>query len=760
MKHYNWKHSACAGTNIIKVSIIIFVVAIVTYIMLPYQENYLAANYKSSITIYDRHGVVLMEIASGKKGLSQAVDIQDVPSEFIELLLFSEDRNFYRHWGISIKGIVRSLYQNIKAMRVVSGGSTITQQLVKSKKEIVRNTVLSKLAEIIEAVRLECHYSKKEILQAYINEVYLGNNIYGFEKAAQVYLDKHLNQCDLLEQAFLISLIKAPEQYNPYKNPDIIVKRSRILLDRASHTVLKLTPLQQEAYKNKRIQLQYAQNSICAPLFCLYALSKARELFPGIDITKIYTTLDAQLYKNLLVVIRNSLGSLKDKNALHASMVMIDNKTMEIIAMIGNVDFFDYGKGKVDATLVKKQVASTMKPFAYALALDKGIFHTSSILPDEYTQFYSKVGNYIPKNFSQSYHGPVRLSKALGCSYNIPAVYVTSTVGVVPFYNFLRSIGFDSMNRSPLFYGLGIVLGNAEVTLLELANAYTIFPRDGLFGRVSSVRKVIDREGKEHVVSPDKGIRVLQPSTCYLISHILSEYKYKVEAFGLQSAIHFPFPFAAKTGTSKDFKDNFVAGYNKNITCAVWVGNLYNETLENLPAVSGAGIVLKNILLHLWNSGFPFEKFTFPKKEIHKVRICTLSGLPATSFCPQKEYELYAYHTVPKNVCNWHYGGKTIVPAKYARWADKKHHSVLKERDIRIIFPKNGATFKIDKTIRKSLQAIPLQTASTQKQIQWFVDGHFIGKGSEIVWQLQPGNHSICAKSDKEREYVNIIVLE
>ncbi len=760
MKHYIWKHSACAGSSIIKVSSIIFVVAIVTYIMLPYKENYLAANCKSSITIYDRHDVVLMEIASGKKGLSQAIDIHEVPSEFIELLLFSEDRNFYRHWGISIKGIVRSLYENIKAMRVVSGGSTITQQLVKSKKEIVRNTISSKLAEIIEAVRLECHFSKKEILQAYINEVYLGNNIYGFEKAAQIYFDKHLNRCDLLEQAFLISLVKAPEQYNPYKNPDLIVKRSRILLDRASHTVINLTPLQQEAYKHKKIQLQYAQNSICAPLFCLYALSKARELFPGKDITKIYTTLDAQLYKDLLVVIRNSLSALKDKNALHASMVMIDNTTMEIIAMIGNVDFFDYGKGKVDAALVKKQVASTMKPFAYALAMDKGLFHTSSILPDVYTQFYSKVGNYIPKNFSQSYHGPVQLSKALGCSYNIPAVYVTSTVGIVPFYNFLRSIGFDSINRSPLFYGLGIVLGNAEVTLLELANAYTIFPQGGIYAPASAIRKVVDREGREYAVSPVQGIRVLQPSTCYLITHILSEYKYKVEAFGLQSAIHFPFPFAAKTGTTKDFKDNFVAGYNKNITCAVWVGNLYNETLDNLPAVSGAGIVLKNILLHLWNSGFPFEKFTFPKKEIKKVRICTLSGLPATSFCPQTEYELYAYHTVPKTVCNWHSSGKTTVPAEYAQWAGEKHYSVLKESCIRIIFPKNGATFKIDNTIRRSLQAIPLQAADTKKEIQWFVDGHFIGKGSEIVWQLQPGNHRICATSDKDREYVTIVVLE
>lgn len=760
MKRAYRKHVAYYSTIALKASASIFVVAIVTYIVFPYSEGYLTINYKAPITIYDRHGMVLMQIIGGKRGLSKSVNIKEVPSEFIELLLFSEERDSYRHWGISIKGIARSLYQNLKAMRIVSGGSTITQQLVKSKKEIIHNTVISKLAEIIEAIRLECHFSKNEILNAYLNEIYLGNNIYGFEKAALVYFDKHLSQCDLLEQSFLISMVKAPQKYNPYKNPDTIVNLARILLDKASRSYLKLTPIQQDAYKNKKIQLQYSENNVCAPLFCLYALSKARELFPDKDIKKIYTTLDGSLYKDILPVVRSSLSTLKDKNALHAAMVIIDNQTMEIIAMIVSIDFFDYGKGQIDATLIKKQAASTMKPFAYALALDKGIFHTSSILPDIYTQFYSKVGNYIPKNFSQSYHGPVRLANALGCSYNIPAVYVTSKIGVVAFYNFLRSIGFDSINRSPSFYGLGMVLGNAEVTLLGLANAYTIFPRGGIYSQDNAIQKVVDAAGKEYVVSPRKGITVLKPSTCYLIAHILSEYKYKVEAFGVHSPIHFPFPFAAKTGTSKDFKDNFVAGYNSKITCAVWVGNLYNKTLNNLPAVSGAGIELKNVLLNLWDKGFPFENFTNPGKEIQPIKICSLSELPATSLCPQTEYELYAMHNVPRALCNWHSHGKTTVPPEYAQWAVKKHYDVSQEYGVKIVFPKNGAVFKIDTNIRKSLQAIPLRVASTQKEIRWFVDGYYIGKGCEIVWQLQQGKHVICAQADKFKDYVNIIVLE
>lgn len=746
--------------TVFKITIIVCCVAIVTYIVLPYRQGYLTHHNKAPITVYDRNGIVLMEITGDKKGLSQTIDITQVPEEFIRLLLFSEDRNFYHHWGVSVKGLIRALYHNIKAMRIVSGGSTITQQLVKSKRQIVRNSIVSKLTELVEAIRLELHFSKDEILQAYINEIYLGNSIYGFEKAAQIYFDKHLHQCDLLEQAFLISMVKAPEKYNPYKNPDTIVQQARILLHRASRSSIQLSPLQKEIYRNKKISLQYGENTVCAPLFCLYALSQAKKMFPDKDITKIYTTLDARLYKEILAVVRNSLSTIQDKNALHAALIIIDNRSMEIIAMIGSVDFFDYSKGQIDATLIKKQAASTMKPFAYALALDKGVFHTSSILPDVYTQFYSKVGTYIPKNFSQSYHGPVRLEKALGCSYNIPAVYVANTVGIVPLYNFLKAAGFDSIQRSPSFYGLGLVLGNAEVTLLELANAYTIFPREGVFSRAHSIMKVVDNEGKEYTVTPTKGIRILRPSTCFLINHILSEYKYKVEAFGLHSALHFPFPFAVKTGTSKDFKDNFVAGYNQHFTCAVWVGNLYNESLDNLPAVSGAGIILKNVLLNLWNKGFPFENFKCPENEIKAIKICTLSGLPANSFCPHTEYELYATNCIPAGICNWHSKDKTTVPAEYAGWAAQKNYSISKQSECKIIFPINGSTFKIDKTVRKSLQSIPLKAMSSSSNVKWFLNNQYIGCGSEIVWQLRQGKHVLCAKEGNNKDYVSIIVLE
>lgn len=755
-----WKTIAYYSSKAAIVSVVILIVAIAVYILIPYNSGYLSAHTKMPTTVYDRNGIVLMEIAGNKKGLSQAIALSDVPKEFIQLLLYSEDRDFYHHCGISLKGILRALYQNIRARRIVSGGSTITQQLVKSKREIMRNTIVSKLTECIEALRLELHFSKDEIMQAYINEIYLGNNIFGFEKAALIYFDKHLYQCDLLECAFLISMVRAPEKYNPYKNPDAIVKLARTLLERASKSSLPLTAMQKEIYRNKKIMLQYSESSVCAPLFCLYALSQAKKMFPDKDIAKIYTTMDAQLYKDLLCEIRNAMGIIKDKNACHAACVIIDNTTMEIMAMIGSIDFFDYSKGQIDATLIKKQVASTMKPFVYALALEKGLMHTSSIVPDMYTEFYSKVGNYIPKNFSKSYHGPVRFAKALGCSYNIPAVYVTNKVGVVSFYSFLKSIGFDSINRSPAFYGLGIVLGNAEVTLMELANAYTLFARGGLYRPVQALRKVVDTAGNEYGIPCKNDKRVLHQKTCYLITHILSEYKYKVEAFGLHSALHFPFPFAVKTGTSKDFKDNFVVGYNQHFTCAVWVGNLYNESLDDLPAVSGAGIILKNVLLNLWNKGFPFKNFKYPENELKAIKICTLSGLPANSFCPHTEYELYALDCTPTGICNWHSKNKTTVPAEYAEWAAQKNYSISKQSECKIIFPSNGSTFKIDKTVRKSLQAIPLKAMSSSSNVKWYINNQYIGYGSEIVWQLKQGKHVLCAKEGNNKDYVSIIVLE
>jgi penicillin-binding protein 1C len=703
---------------------------------------------------------MLMEIARDKSGLAQYIDLKKIPEEFIALLLFSEDRKFYTHIGVSPSAIARAIYQNIKAMHVVSGGSTITQQLVKSKKEILRNTILTKLLEIIEAIRLEMHFTKKEILAAYINEVYLGNNIYGFEKASQCYFGKSFTDCNLLEVAFLISIVKAPGRYNPYKNPEIIVQNAKRLLQKANELgFLHIQPAELNTYMQKKISLQYTDQNITAPLFCLYVLSQARKLFPDKDIVDIYTTLDVHLYKNILSVMKNSLDIIRDSNALHAAMVMIDNSTMEILAMIGSVDFFDYGKGQVDATLIRRQTASTMKPFAYALALDKGIFHTSSILPDVYTQFYSKVGTYIPKNFSQSYHGPVRLAKALGCSYNIPAVYVVNTVGIVPFYNFLKEIGFDSITRSPSHYGLGIVLGNADVSLIELANAYTIFPRNGIFSKAVAVTRIKDAKGNIYNVQKTTPKRLLKSSTCFLISHILSDYSYKVDAFGIQSAINFPFPFAVKTGTSKDFHDNFIAGYNNRYTIGIWVGNLYNKPMYNLPAVSGAGIVLKDVLLYLWNAGYEFPPFK-PISKIKEIMICQLSGMVADKFCYDTYTEYYDENNLPTRKCTWHSNNTTIVPVEYKEWAKEKKILCAQSKESKIIFPLNGSVFKIEKAVRKNIQAIPLKAQTPGKNVRWYVDGSLVGTGNEVIWLLIKGEHTITINNNGQMDSVRIKVIE
>ncbi|MCX8124919.1 MAG: transglycosylase domain-containing protein [Spirochaetes bacterium] len=746
--------------RIIKALAVLFCMAIVTYIAIPYKQNYLATHNRLPITIYDRYGTVLMEIARDKSGLAQYIDFEKVPEEFIALLLFSEDRKFYLHHGVSPSAIARAIYQNIKAMRVVSGGSTITQQLVKSKKEILRNTIWTKVLEIIEAIRLEMHFTKREILAAYINEVYLGNNIYGFEKASQCYFGKSFTDCNLLEAAFLISIVKSPGRYNPYKNPEIIVQNAKRLLQKANESgFLHISPSELSTYMQKKISLQYTDKNITAPLFCLYVLSQAKKLFPDKDIVHIYTTLDVHLYKNILSVMQNSLDIIKDCNALHAAMVMIDNTTMEILVMIGSVDFFDYDKGQVDATLIRRQAASTMKPFAYALALDKGIFHTSSILPDVYTQFYSRVGTYIPKNFSQSYHGPVRLAKALGCSYNIPAVYVVNAIGLVPYYNFLKQIGFFSITRSPTHYGLGIVLGNADVTLIELANAYTIFPRNGIFSKAVAITKIKDAQGNVHYVQKTTPQRFLKPSTCYLISHILSNYSYKVDAFGAQSAINLPFPFAVKTGTSKDFRDNFIAGYNTRFTIGVWVGNLYNKPMFHLPAVSGAGIVLKDVLLYLWNAGYEFPSFK-PVSKIKAVMVCKLSGMVADKYCHDTYTEYYDEDNTPTMKCTWHLDNKTVVPVEYREWAKEKKILYAQSKELKIIFPHNGSVFKIEKVVRKNIQAIPLKAQAPGKNVKWYVNGYPVGTGNEVVWRLIHGEHTITVKDNEQMDSVRIIVLD
>jgi penicillin-binding protein 1C len=735
----------------------------------PLPGTYLSQNPNDSVKIYDRHKTLLLELNRDTGGFTHPVHLTEIPDDFLKLLLFSEDRDFYRHSGISLKAIGRATVQNIQKGKIVSGGSTISQQLARIKLRIAKSNIFTKIAEIFLALKIDLYFTKSEILQSYINQAYLGNQIYGFGKAAEIYFGKPVKDLDFLEFAALVCVIRSPSAYDIYKRPALLKTKALDLLQYAKENPasgLTISDKEIKIYNEIQLSILPFKQPFYAPHFCYYVWEEAGKVIPkGSRISEIVTTMDLNLYLRIQDTAGNQIALLEKHGAKHAGAVMIDNQTREILAMIGSVNYFE-DKGQINAVTMKRQLASTMKPFNYALAFESRRYTPSSILPDIYTEYSAPVGKYIPQNYNDQYHGPVRAAVALGSSYNVPAVYLLDKMGLYSYYRFLKKIGFDSLVRSPSYYGLGLTLGNADMTLLELANAYTIFPDMGFYQKANSILEIKTADGKVYKPKIKKEEKVLSPETAFLISHILSDYQYKVPAFGVNSPLRYPFPFAAKTGTSKDFRDNFIVGYNQQFTIGVWVGNLFNVPMKQLPAALGAGIILRDIVLNLYNAGYPFRDFTPDHLGVQKAVICRLSGQAAGPECKDTQEEYFESGTEPHNGCNWHKNGKVYFPGIYKKWAEenyaKNSRMFLPDTELRIVHPLDNDIYKIDANRSLVNQRIPFEADSKYSGISWYVDGKITGTGKRIYWLPVPGSHTITAevKGNRSiREDISIVVV-
>ncbi len=732
------------------------------YLIMPYPDSYLTG-FNRSIRILDRNEELLLELTPYQSGFMTYTGLDKISPGFLDLLLYSEDRKYYQHIGIRPLSMARAMAGNIKNWRFVSGGSTITQQLVKIRCGIKRNNWLTKFLEIFRALRLNIHFSKRDILESYINQVFMGNHTYGVGEAARVYFNKEAYNLSLLESAALICVIREPNHLDLRKNMFEAQAKALELLENAKKdNIISLEDL--NAAKSSRLNVHYEHQNQYAPHFALWALEEARKLVPEQEnIKEVITTLDLKLYLDLVEICKNRIRLMKKNNAHDLGLVCIDNQSMEVLAMVGSLDYYSEG-GMINAALIKRQAASTMKAFTYALALDSGQFTASTVLPDIYTEFPSVIGKYIPRNYNSLFHGPVRLSVAFGSSYNVPAVYTLNKIGLHAYYNFLKKVGFDSIEKPADYYGLGLTLGNADVTLLELVRAYSIFPNSGKYGNITGLRFVRTAKGK--VYKPVKKIivNVIQPETAFLISHILSDYKYKAPGFGANSPIHFPFPLAVKTGTSKDFRDNFIVAFDKNITLGIWNGNLTGEPMRNLPTAVGGGIILRDIAIYLSNHGHSFSQAVPDGLNIVQERICKLSGMLAGPEC-DSDYEYFIKGTEPKDNCDWHHSRTVEFPDEYMKWASENYIDKVRIKpadDLRIIYPVDGDIFQISAEIPDRSQQITFKANSKYPDVVWFINGRKIAGGKNALWQLQPGEFQVeaCADSGNVSNSIKIIVVK
>jgi len=664
--------------------------------------------FSYSAVITDRNGREIKTFLSEGDLYSSPVKIEKVSPWVILASVAAEDKRFFEHSGVDYRAVVRALWQNAKSGKAVSGASTITQQLVKNMEKRSGRSFWSKLAELPRVFSLEKSSTKKEIMENYLNAIFYGNMSRGIEAAARRYFGVSAGELSLAQSALLSGIPQSPSKYNPAVNLTAAVKRQKLILRR----MLDLGFIDEELYRMALSEKIVLADSRGYPA-SLHFVNRAARLFPGGE--KLSVSIDAALNEEAREILNSHLSALSGSNVTNGAVLAVDNATGEILAWVGSSDFFDAARsGQVDGVTSLRQPGSALKPFLYALAFLKGS-KPSDLIDDSP---YFSAGKYKPRNYDESYHGPVSIRRALACSYNVPAVYMAEKLGADVFLNFLREFGFSSLSKNADFYGTGLALGNGEVTLLELVNAYSVLARGGVRLPVKYLK-----DGEE----PGKAERIIPPEYAYMITDILSDNFARAPAFGLNSPLNLPFAFAAKTGTTKDYRDNWAVGYTPAWTVGAWVGNFNGEPMRKVSGISGAAPVVRD-MAHLLNKIRPGGGFKKPKG-LAEIEICPESGLLKSIRCPSGARELFHKRNAPSKICDLPHSGPGQEAAGFSPGS-------------RLEFPKNGDVFKLDPQVPEKSQALLLKASVTVSA--WNIDGkEYPGDSREFWLAPAPGEHKV-----------------
>lgn len=617
---------------------------------LPVPAELLTYRAVASVKILDRSGNLLRELHSRADGRSQPIRLAELPPNVRNAFLAAEDGRFYWHPGVAPWAVARAAVQNLRAGKIVSGGSTLTQQLARNLVPRPR-TFVGKLQEAAWAVRLEVHLTKDEIFEQYLNRIPFGNNTFGIEAASELYFGAHAKFLSTTQAAVLASIPRGPTAYNPYRQPERLQARMNWVLGRM-HTINALDDEQLTAAKKAPLDLRAFSAAFRAPHFVEFIAAHLDEWGLQEAVT-IETSLDGELQREVEDQISQELVKLSDRKVSSAATVVIDNATGEVLAYQGSANFFDGDiGGQNDGIQMKRQPGSALKPFIYAEAFSSGMT-AATVIPDLDTAFSATKGAYSPRNYDRRLHGPVRAREALANSYNVPAVRLAEQLGPHRALDVLRRAGFESLTKTADHYGLGIVLGNGEVSLWETARAYTGFARDGVVLGLKPIRRALRADGTELPLPTDlKPRRFVDEASAALVTDILSDNAARARAFGLDNALRLSFPVAAKTGTSKGYSDNWTVGYTRERTVAVWAGNFDGTPMVQVSGITGAGPVFKRVMKRAM-AKVNARPLTH-ERALVGVDICPLSGARAGASCPSSMSERFAPGSEPRHDCAMH----------------------------------------------------------------------------------------------------------
>ncbi len=729
--------------------------------LLPYSAPIRTADIvqnQLAMQFSDRNGLPLGTLLTRDQEHTAVVPLNQVSPQFIQAILAAEDGSFYQHGALDIKAIIRAIKEAIHAKRIVSGASTITMQLARMLDPVPRN-LLGKVQEIWLSWRLTAGMNKDEILSAYINRLPMGGNIYGVEAAARTYFSIPASDLNLAQASLLAAIPNNPTYFSPYEHWERLKQRQQYVLNRMVMDGY-ITGAIAERISTEKVVFQPRQRGITAAPHFLFWL--ANQITPSKEQSLIRTTINRPLQQFVQTQVQQVITSVATNNVHDAAALVIDNHTGEVLAYVGSPDYFNEAKlGRNDGVQALRQPGSTLKPFVYELALEKGVIRPNTILADV-PAYYAIPGAklYSPTDYTETFLGPVRVRVALANSLNVPAVRVLEKVGVQTFLERLHQLGFTHLNQTSEYYGLGLTLGSGEVNLWELARAYVTMARQGeaiplLTTLSDSASKNCDRPYTPiNAEKPICGYLFTNSVTWQLITDMLSDTHARATAFGVDSVLNLPFPTAVKTGTSSNFRDTWTVGFTTDYTVATWVGNFNGEPMRQVSGVTGAAPLWNRIMLHLHEHQEP-AAFA-PPENLVQLPICATSGLKPTPECTSVVQE-YFYSEDKIAYENQH---DFNLPPEYDDWLAKQPQSNLVFSDLRIVSPHNGDLFLLYPG-QEGQQKLELKLAGTKSEpVEWWLNNQKLATQStnSLFWHLRPGSWTLEARSGQMSDKVNFQV--
>ena len=685
----------------------------------------LAQSPPASPFLTDIRGRVFSRQATDEARDARPISLSEMGPWIPMVTVAIEDRRFREHCGIDFYALAAAVWRNAKSLRVVSGASTITQQLVKVATGRPPRTLAVKAREAVAATKLERARSKDQILEEYLNRIDYGNRRIGVEAAAVAYFGKPCRDLTIGEAIYLAGLPQSPRRFNPWRNPSAALQTYRRNVTRLAELALLPPGVSEESLLDFPPIVSRHEPERMADAFARIALSRS----PAGP--RIATTLDLDVQTVAEALLEQHLRSAESLGVGDAAIVIVENATGEVraLACAGRTE-----NEEINSAIVPRSCGSTLKPFVYLQGIEERKFTAATLLPDTADAIPATYSDYDPQNYNRRAYGPVRVREALGNSLNVPAVVALSKVGARRAFDSLARWGF----RIPGGFdesGAGFVLGNAEIRLIDLAGAYGGLARGGL----AWPARVLPSE-------PIASDRLASPGATEIVTDILCDNEARRLSFGTASPLDLGVRIAVKTGTSSGFRDRWCVGFSATHTVAVWAGNLNGRSLGEVLAVRAAAPLWAAMMRHLLaNGSIPLP---LPQGDHQVIDIASESGLLPRAG-ERTVREIFLRGTAPTiPAAEMYANGQLLLPPEYTNWclsAENRINATTARGELKILFPTDGSTYIFDKNLPASQQSITLRSSH---ECVWSVNGKPVDLPTISV---RPGTWTVEAHSGNSR---------